>query len=361
MKILHIIGGLGHGGRERRMGQLVKDLSQYDGLSQEIVVFTNIMDYASEIPAQVKITQLNCNNKLELGKLLKSIITNAKPDIVHVWTEVPLVLTLVSFVKKQLNFKLIIGFLADGNIVTSKTARLANKLAFRVSDAIVSNSNAGIIAKKAPQNKSHVIYNGFDFSRFKEFNENALRREFGSEDKILVPMVARFSNAKNWDMFLQVASMVKKQNPKILFLAVGSGEKESEYRAIANTAHIDNVKFLGRRSDVENILRISTVSVLFSNEKIHAEGVSNSIMESMAAGTPVIATRGGGTPEIITDNQDGYIVQPNDISCAVERILELCYDENKRNIFAKNACEKIKDKFLLEGMTTHYMRLYQSL
>ena len=122
-----------------------------------------------------------------------------------------------------------------------------------------------------------------------------------------------------------------------------------------------NIKFVGFRSDVERIISASRITLLLTNNQVHAEGIPNSIMESMAAGIPVIASEGGGTSEIISNGNDGYIIQPQDHFTASNHIINLLNDPNLYNRMSNAAKEKIKTKFLLKDMANKYINLYKSL
>lgn len=364
MKIFHIITSLGGGGRERRMTQLVNGLVEcgYD----QVILLTggknSRQDY--EVSSNVRIFKIeNTGGYIKRFQSISRIISKEKPEIVHLWTEVPSVLLTATVLKYIYQYKLIVGFLADGNPVKKLTCKISNSLAFGVGDAIVSNSLAGLKAKKASLKKSHVIYNGFDFKRI---NNNSIVaddiKELLLQNKKIVTMVARFNVAKNWEMFLELAQKAQlSRQDDIMFLAVGSGEQLEHYKKQAKDRDLRNIKFLGQRSDVENILLNTDVSVLFSNDQIHAEGVSNSIMESMAVGCPVIATNGGGTSEIIKNEDTGFIVDPGDVDNAFHKMNILLNNIDLRNRFGERGIDIIKNTFTLSEMTRQYLKLYNSL
>lgn len=360
MKILHITTSIGGGGRERRMAQLVWGLHR-EGITQEIVLVGDAnmrQDY--EVPKEVRMKNAcGYGSRFRLFINVNNAIRDFNPDIVHVWTEIPTLLTTITILKLLGGFKLVTGFLADGNSIHSKWKRLMYKYNFAVSDAIVSNSMSGIKAKRAPRSKSRVIYNGFDFSRF---DKDTADLQFNNDvkDKLVISMFARFSNAKNWKMFVDVASHFKSIRT-IEFLAVGSGDNLNEVKRYADDLQVTNIKFLGQRKDVENLMKISDITLLFSNADVHAEGVSNSIMESMAAGVPVIATDGGGTPEIITHGVDGFVIPPNDVTAAVKTINCMISHKDLLLSMGKKAVQTVKSRFTLDGMTKQYIELYKSL
>ncbi len=363
MKVLHIISGLGGGGRERRMSQLVKGLDdRCIGLQKIIVISDYYNDYKKDIPNSVDIISIGNKSKIRLLINLYECIKEYAPDVVHLWTEINLILFGVSIFKNILGFKLISGFIADGNPIKSSFSKILNRLVFRKSDAIVSNSKAGLLSKDANLPKSYVIYNGFNFDRLNMTDKIIPDVCENYSGKKIITMCARFSPAKDWQMFLDVALKIQEDyGDFVIFLAVGNGEYHDYYKEQTKNRNIHNVVFTGQRHDVEKILLNTDISLLFSNRGIHAEGVSNSIMESMAAGVPVIATAGGGTSEIITSTINGFIISPGNVKEAVNYISLLINDEELLKKLGENAKNEIKNRFLLSNMTSEYLDLYKTV
>src|SRR5262249_45009101 len=147
----------------------------------------------------------------------------------------------------------------------------------------------------------------------------ALRRELDiPAGAPLVVVLARLNPSKGIESFFEAAAQVRKTHPDAYFLAVGEcfkrnaeGEimvdevyrKQLEDKAVS-LGLADRVRFTGLRKDVPQVLAAAAVSVLPSL----SEGISNSLLESMAAGVPVVATRVGGTPEVIDDGEHGLLV-----------------------------------------------------
>ena len=193
------------------------------------------------------------------------------------------------------------------------------------------------------------------------FDEKSYRHELEIKEAYVVCMAARFAPAKNWDMFLNVAEKVYAVRKDIVFLAIGDGPLLDTYRKVCAQRKIFNIKFLGHRSDVENLIRLSHVSLLFTNNQVHAEGVSNTIMETMAAKRPIIATAGGGTAEIVEDGENGYIIEPNDVEKAIHILFYLINHPEERKKISEAAYETIHSKFLLQDKTQEYINLYKTL
>lgn len=363
MKLIHVINSLGGGGKERRMLQLVKGLLQNDSIQQSIIVFSKRADHKEASNINVPIITIEEKTHSKQFKALKEVLKKEKPDIVHSWCNLPSVMLFLPVLKLRLGFKYIAGFVADANKskVLSSTNIFA-KVSFWAADAIVSNSKAGLVAKGANMKKSYVIYNGFDFNRIpKNLDFKALRRELGIDTKHVIGMFASFYAGKDYLSFFETASRIADSSNDVKFIAVGQGVDFEYYNKYIEDNRITNTKLLGFRTDVEALMQLCDISLLFSNDKVHAEGVSNSIMEAMASGNVVIATNGGGTPEIIQHKENGYIVPPRGVNEAVVYINELLANEELMKRISKQAIKSIKEKFQLSMMVENYISLYKQL
>ena len=360
MKILYIINGFGGGGKERRLLQLTKGLID-KGVSILILSVSTRKNYDIKFDApNIQIIELQEINRVKIINFISYYLKNFKPDIVHLWCSIPIVSIVTAVGKFIYRYKLIAGFIADANPITGTLLKIVTQFVYIIADAVVGNSKAGIIAQKAPSRKSFVIYNGFDFARLNNL-QNISKKQYGINHKYIVSMFARVDECKDYNMFLNVAKRIESLNKNILFLGIGQGSMLDTYKNKLTSEKIGNVIFLGFRKDVEALLKISDICLLFTNNNYHAEGISNSILEAMAAGKPIIATDGGGTPEIIINDIDGYIIQPHDCDAAANLIIKLIEKESLRVQIGNNAQKKIHQKFSLERMTNEYINLYSNL
>jgi glycosyltransferase involved in cell wall biosynthesis len=239
---------------------------------------------------------------------------------------------------------------------------MVSRVSYRCADAVVGNSVAGLKAYSVPKSKSHCIYNGFNDARFKAVDNidfDKVKYDLDVKTKYLVSMFARVDHYKDYDSFVALSEEVRKIRDDVTFLAVGGGIDYEKYRDMYSND--SGLRFIGLRSDVEALMSVTDVSVLFSNYKFHKEGISNSILESMALGTPVIATNDGGSPEIITDAVNGYLVDDNNITQAARILSELLDNPELLIRLGRNARETVLGKFLLETMVRNYVSLYDDL
>jgi glycosyltransferase involved in cell wall biosynthesis len=203
-----------------------------------------------------------------------------------------------------------------------------------------------------------VIYNGLDLSRFSV--------ESGDLTKFGLPANARFvtlvanlrHSVKNIPMFLRAAKSVAEVVPDAHFVIAGEGELESELRSLASRLGLDDrVHFIGRCVDVPALLSGSYVCVLTSV----AEGFSNSVLEYLAAGKPVVATNVGGAVEVIVDGESGYLVVSDDDTALAARLVELLSDAEMARRAGEKGREIVGTKFSIEANLIGTTQLYKEL
>jgi len=205
-----------------------------------------------------------------------------------------------------------------------------------------------------------TIYNGVDFNRFHPSPMNfKIRKSFGiPENAPVLGTVANMAVEKGYPYLLEAADQISKANPNVWFLFVGFGplEKEMKKKAEQIKAH-KQIIFLGARSDIPNLLSAMDIFILASV----IEGFPNVLLEAMASGKPVVATKAGGVPELIESGKDGLLVAPKNGPALAQAVLSLFGNRQKAEEFARSAEEKIQKNFSLEKMADQYETLYLSL
>ncbi len=362
MKVLHLIGNLAGGGKERRMVQLLKGLQDIPGIIQCVVLFNDVIVYKEVWDTKIPIIILKSNNYRNQFRELSHLIRDFRPNIVHSWTDTNFALISLPILKSKYGFKYIAGYIGDAIPLPFFSANgCANLFSYVFSDAIVSNSYAGLVAKHAHNRKAHVIYNGFDFRRLDDNHTSNSISLPGNGNSIYITMVARVCPAKDFSSFLNLAKQSQLEGLNYYYLAVGEGPDLYYFTKQIQDNHLTNITFLGRREDVESIISQSKVCVLFSNSSKHLEGISNFIMEAMAAGKPVIATSGGGTNEIIENEINGFIIDSYDYHTCLSIIKRITSEAYTYDYISNNAKKRIKDQFSLAKMTNNYISLYNSI
>jgi glycosyltransferase involved in cell wall biosynthesis len=367
MKILFFIDCLLAGGKERRLTELMKMLKLRQDIQFELVVMSNEIHYQVVYDLGIKIHFLLRTTKKDLSVFHKfyKICENYKPNIVHCWDSMTAVISVPAC--KLLNIKLVNGMVIDTpvkrNIFNKHWFRA--KLTFPFSSMVIGNSNAGLAAYTAPGKKSSCVYNGMDLTRFDNLKEPSFMRKeiFGdeSDDIFIAGMVAAFNDRKDYNTLIKAATTLISYNDNIRFILIGDGADFNEIKSSVPVSLLSKIIFLGKRSDIESIVNTFDIGILLTNTKVHGEGISNSIIEYMALGKPVIATRGGGTNEVIIENQNGYLIDANDKDQLIKKIETLMENRNRRDDLGKKGNQMAHEKFDLKIMTNHYITIYQNL
>lgn len=213
----------------------------------------------------------------------------------------------------------------DMGIDRSFAKRHILAFATRAAPQVVCNAEAVrrlIVAEGVDPSRITVIPNGLDLIAFDARAARPLaddaRAELGEHP--LIVLVGNMQLAlKGHAMFLDAASEIARWHPTVRFALIGDGRLRQSLEEKAHTLGIRHrVWFGGWRTDVESILAHATIAVSASE----SEGLSNAIIESMAAALPVVATRVGGTPELVTD-KTGFLVESSDARTLARRVNQL--------------------------------------
>ena len=229
----------------------------------------------------------------------------------------------------------------------------------------IANCNAvreqAIQQENLPPEKIEVIYNGLDLSEYQQtLKTESLREELRVVNGTpLVGLIANFNfEIKGHIYFLGASKKILEKVPDAKFVLVGNGPLRPRYEEVARELNLNNnVYFLGKRADVPAIISNLDVSVLSST----SEGFSNVIMESMAAGKPVVATNVGGSREMVTDGVTGYLVPPADSESMANAIVDLLENPEKAVAMGSMGRKVVQEKFTIEAMAKGYERLYKFL
>jgi len=210
----------------------------------------------------------------------------------------------------------------------------------------------------SPKNPLKVIYNGNDFVLPISKQATLVRQELNiSLNEIFIIMVARLDPWKDFVTFLNAAKIVVEIDSRAKFYIVGDGELRNNLELMIVGMDLKrNVQILGEKNDIFDYVNASDISVLSTN----GEGFSNSLLESMALGKPVIATSVGGNPETIgVTNESGILVSPKSPRLFADAILYLMKNEVIRKKMGQMAKERIHHLCSIEKYVSSYEELFQ--
>ena len=239
---------------------------------------------------------------------------------------------------------------------------IRSKLTFPFSDIILSNSYAGLKSYNVPNKRSYCIHNGFDFSRLDRLEDKKkVREKFDVVTEKVVGMVGAFADRKDYKTYLFAAMKILSKRNDVSFMAVGEGKNLEDCKKLVKKENKNKIIFTGKQNDVESIVNIFDIGILACNTNGHAEGISNSIMEYMALGKPVIATDCRGTRELVIHNKTGYLIKNQDIKGLIYYINLLLRDKTLSDEMGKNGYYRIKSKFSYYKMINQYVKMYYNV
>jgi len=213
-----------------------------------------------------------------------------------------------------------------------------------------------------PREQIHVIPNGVDSERFQPSNapKSEVRQKLDlPRDVFLIGMVARFVPFKNHAGVFHAIAQLRQENIDVHLALGGDGPLKQELVTLANELQIaDRVHFLGVLDLVETMLH--GLDVLVSNSS-HNEGMSNAILEAMACGVPVVATRVAASPELLDEGNTGLLIIPQDTNALVAALRRLIDRPELRVSYSLLGRQRVEEHYSLASMVESYRRLYLRL
>ena len=243
----------------------------------------------------------------------------------------------------------------------SMKRRVANRLLSRFPSRVFSVSNdlrAHLTSEGFPERQVQVIHNGIQTDATPP---PAARREartrLGMEpEHIVIGSVARLDPVKDFRTLVRAFHDVHRVLPHARLVIIGDGpERDTLLIEIAGTGLTDSVILTGHREDVPSLLPALDI---FANSSIF-EGVSLTILEAMAAAVPVVATRVGGTPEVVVDGDTGRLVPARDVQAMAEALLSIATDAGTAGRMAASGRRRVEQHFSIERMVDRYAAVYR--
>jgi glycosyltransferase involved in cell wall biosynthesis len=235
----------------------------------------------------------------------------------------------------------------------------------RKTQVAVANSGSGrsmLIERGYKKEKTMVIYNGLDTRRLEidPARIARIREEYGLKPgKPVVGLAAWMIPAKDHAGFIKSARLIVDKKPDVNFAILGDGYLMPELKALVTYLGLtENVFFLGKQDKVADFLSIFDIGVLSS---VDHEGCSNSILEYMYLGKPVVVTDVGGNRELVIPDVNGYVVPPKKPADMADKILSLLDNPEKAREMGKKGHEMAVERFSQQRMVADYQTLWLEL
>jgi glycosyltransferase involved in cell wall biosynthesis len=224
------------------------------------------------------------------------------------------------------------------------------RLAYQLAHRVVANSSAAVerlIEEGVADGRIVHIANGIDMSRFVASAQTRPRR--------VITTVANLRPGKGHDVLLKAAARVVRRIPDVQFKIVGDGSERQALEQQASALRISaQVSFLGHRDDVPDILQGSDIFAFPS----FMEASPNAVIEAMAAGLPIVATRVGGIPEVIEHERSGLLVPPRDDRALAAGILRLIERPELASRVGEGARQAVESRFSFDRMVSEFQELF---
>jgi len=282
-------------------------------------------------------------------------------DIVHAYGLYAIVFAVP--VARLAGIRLVIASIRDNGDPWTRAHRRVQRWVCRLAHGIL--TNAAEVRRRLredgyPRRSIAVIRNGVDVERFQPRpRDPILRRSLGvPADAPLVVCVSRLNPLKGVDYALLAASRLARRFPDVHFLIIGDGAERRPLEDLAHRLGLDGrVVFTRMRLDVPEILAQASVSIMPSM----SEALPNTVLESMAAGAPMVATRVGGTAELVEDGVSGLLIPPCDPHALDLAIARLLSHPELAARMAATARARIVEHFSVERKARETAAFYEAL
>jgi glycosyltransferase involved in cell wall biosynthesis len=239
--------------------------------------------------------------------------------------------------------------------------RMAYRYVSRVSRMVaVSEDLKQFIVRRAgvAEHRVSVVYNGVDTAALPSADPSgALGGELrlGEYDHVIGTVGSLYA-VKGHVHLIQALPEILRACPRTLLLLVGRGDLEQALKADVVKRKLDaHVRFLGFRSDVPALLSLFDVFVLPSL----SEGLSMALLEAMAAGKPVVATRVGGNSELVLDGDTGFLIDAESPQSISDRVVQVLRDKEGAARMGNRGRSRVQDKFSFRAMVDAYQSHYE--
>ena len=207
------------------------------------------------------------------------------------------------------------------------------------------------------KNHIEVIHNFVNCDKYKPIPSHELKEHFAPQGEKIIIHISNFRAVKRPADVIEIFLRVQRHIPAVL-LMVGDGPERSETEWLGRHYHLEKrINFMGKQDSIEELLGISDLLLLPSDN----ESFGLVALEAIACEVPVVASRVGGIPEVVTEGADGFLVEPRNVAKMAERSLHILADESKRREMGKQARKNARSRFCSTKIIPMYESYYQKV
>lgn len=361
MKILQLISSGGFYGAESVLLNLAVELP-HTGHSCVVGVFENSKNTNTEVGdrsemAGLTVRRIPCRSRLDWRTVrqIRRIVEGDGVDLVHAHGyKADFYALLATRIAKAPVTATCHNWLGESGTMRAYARLDRYLLRFFDGIAAVSESVAEQLGHARVRQRVHVIPNGVPMPCSGSRSTVADQIRLG--DRIVVGTVGSLSAEKGASFLIEAASRILPDFPRAFFVLVGDGPLRSALEArVRELGMAGQFLFTGQRNDMDQIYRSFDIYVLPSLE----EAMPMALLEAMAAGLPVVATKVGGVPDVVNDPSVGTLVEPGDPNAIATGVRDLLSNQSRREQIGSNARTRVENHFSAAAMARRYAELYQ--
>lgn len=355
-RVLLLNYGLGNGGLERQLVLLAHRLPETWEARLWTLAGGPFADSANSLGIRWTCTPRRARFDPSPAIALWRGMRTWRPTVVHAWHWMPALAVAPACLLSDI--PLIDGSIRMGS-VPNEVGRPRHSI-MRFATYVVANSQAGLDAWHVGAEKGRVIYNGFDDARLDNDRLRFQARD-ACRERFTVVMAARMRPPKDFDAVMRAARILASETPGAWrFELLGDGPDRARLESTArDLVEGDVVAFLQPGLEAIALIRGAHVGVLMTDPAVLAEGCSNTLLEYMACGLPVVCSNSGGSSELVRHGSEGYLVAPRDHIALAARLRELRADAVLRQRLGEAGRTRVQTRFSVARMVDDYVRLYE--
>lgn len=364
MKVLHLISSGGMYGAEAVILNLSRELNDGQENASRLGVFAH---HGQPFPAlheaalqrNVESVLLPCKGQLDLSVLerIRTAVFSGGVDLVHAHGYKADIYAFLALRGKHRPALVSTCHTWYDNDLAVRCYGAADRWVLRSFDQVVAVSDevrARLLKAGVAKNRVHVIRNGIDVGPFSASGV-AQARHKRSREQLRVGLVGRLAPEKGVDLFVRAAARVAGEFPHVCFVVAGEGPDRAVLDQLVDQLHLrGRVELVGALTDMPAFY--ASLDVLVSSSR--QEGLPMALLEGMASGLPLVATRAGAVPEIVVDGQTGLLVDTGDEVQLADAIVRVLDDAELRTAFGASGRRRVLEEFSARRMAADYSYVY---
>ncbi|MGE5192417.1 MAG: glycosyltransferase [Deltaproteobacteria bacterium] len=360
IKLLFLIPTLDRSGAEKQLMLLATHLPR-SAFAGHVAALTRLGPYAADLEAAgIPVTVLNKRLKCDpiafwrLRRLMKEV----RPDVLHTWLFAANAYGRLAAGRRP-PFPVVVSERCVDSWKAGWQLWLDRKLVGRTTRLVGNSRSVADFYRDlgVPAEKLAVVHNGIDLLSFPPDARETIRRELGIPPEThVVGFVGRLARQKRVMDLIWAFELIRVMHGDVVFVIIGDGPERAKLENFTQSLEISRrVKFVGHRDDATRLLPALDVFWLASD----FEGLSNSIMEAMAAGLPIVASDIPPNRELVVDGQTGCLAPVGDRVAFAQLAERILLNPALARQLGDAGRERIATHFSVEKMVEEYARLYQ--